>query len=297
MTACLRERSAVEPSPPSSSGRSPAKAPTTSERCSGRAKAADTTSSRKPISVSVGSGTSGTGPGAGSSVSPTYTVPSGWGSTMTNRLVSPGTGAKTLARSSGTESARSTRWVPRLGRRRMPSVRLPSSPRTWSAQTPAALMIARARTTTSSSVVSSRSRTSPWAAESTRARVRTWAPCSAAVRASVMTRRASSSSWPSQPSSPPRRPAGRRDGAIARVSVAERWRGPGRVSASVRAPRRSRSPARSPARDSPPCSRDIEEVMGMSIGMERVRCGAVTSMRMPRSTALSWATPTCPLAR
>ena len=36
---------------------------------------------------------------------------------------------------------------------------------------------------------------------------------------------------------------------------------------------------------------------GTSIGIGLVRCGAVISIRTPRSTALSWATPTCPLAR
>ena len=36
---------------------------------------------------------------------------------------------------------------------------------------------------------------------------------------------------------------------------------------------------------------------GSAIGIAWVRCGAVTSIRMPRSTALSWATPTWPLAR
>ena len=39
------------------------------------------------------------------------------------------------------------------------------------------------------------------------------------------------------------------------------------------------------------------DVSGISIGMAWVRCGAVTSIRIPRSTALSWATPTWPFAR
>ena len=39
--------------------------------CRGRAKEADTTSRRKPISTSVGWATSGIGPSTGSSVSPT----------------------------------------------------------------------------------------------------------------------------------------------------------------------------------------------------------------------------------
>ena len=72
---------------------------------------------------------------------------------------------------------------------------------------------------------------------STRARVRTCAPCAAAVRARVTTRRASSSSRPSQRQH--RAAQARRGGARARrarVSVAERWRGPGSVSvAGVRA--------------------------------------------------------------
>ena len=41
----------------------------------------------------------------------------------------------------------------------------------------------------------------------------------------------------------------------------------------------------------------MDAVTGMSIAIDRVRWGAVTSIRMPRSTALSWATPTWPLAR
>ena len=131
----------------------------------------------------------------------------------------------------------------------------------------------------------------------TRARVRTWAPYDAAVRATVVTSRASSSSWPSQDSSPPRRPSRRRAGAIRSASVAETRRGAGRVSAPVWAEIRSASPARSPSRVSPAWRRETLDMRGTSIGSGRVRCGAVTSMRMPRSTALSWATPTWPWAR
>jgi hypothetical protein len=79
---------------------------------------AETTSSRKSTSASDGSGTSGTGPSTGSSVRPTYTVPSGCGSAITKRLVLPGTGAVTQTRRPGSDSPRSTRWLPRLGRSR-----------------------------------------------------------------------------------------------------------------------------------------------------------------------------------
>ena len=178
----------------SSSGRSPAKAPTTSSRVSGRASVAETTSSRKSTSASDGSGTSGTGPSTGSSVRPTYTVPSGCGSAITKRLVLPGTGAVTQTRRPGSDSPRSTRWLPRLGRRRT-SARSP-------AHTPAAFTTIRAATSVSAPVSSSRSRTPVPSAASTRARVRMWAPYDAAVRAMVTTRRASSSSCPSQPEQP-----------------------------------------------------------------------------------------------
>ena len=79
--------------------------------------------------------------------------------------------------------------------------------------------------------------------------------------------------------------------------MAETRRGRGSVSREVRAPRRSRSPANSPARVTVACTPVTAEVSGTSIGIAWVRCGAVTSIRMPRSTALSCATPTCPWAR
>ena len=123
----------------SSSGRRPAYAPTTSERRRSLANAAETTSSRNPISGSVGSGTSGISPSTGSSVRPTYRVPSGWGRTITNRLVWPGTCAVTATRRPGRVSPRRTRWVPRDGRRATSSTRSP-------AQTPVALTTARAVT-------------------------------------------------------------------------------------------------------------------------------------------------------
>ena len=70
--AWRRDRSAVASAPAtSSSGRRPAKAPTTSARVGGTVKAVATTPSRKSISASLGVGTSGTGPVTGSSVSPT----------------------------------------------------------------------------------------------------------------------------------------------------------------------------------------------------------------------------------
>ena len=50
-------------------------------------------------------------------------------------------------------------------------------------------------------------------------------------------------------------------------------------------------------REPRPGARDTIGSSGISIGSARVRCGAVRVIRMPRSTALSWATPTWPLAR
>ena len=84
---------------------------------------------------------------------------------------------------------------------------------------------------------------------STRARVRMCAPYSAAVRAIVVTSRASSSSCPSHDSRPPRSPAGRSGGAIRSTSVLDTRRERGRVCESVPAERRSTSPASSAARD------------------------------------------------
>ncbi len=131
--------------------------------------------------------------------------------------------------------------MPRLGRRLTSSTRSP-------AQTPVALITVRARTLCSAPVSSSRSSTPVPVAETTRARVRTCAPSDAAVRAIVVTSRASSSSWPSHESSPPRRPADRRAGAICITSVADSLRGDGRVAEEVPALRRSRSPPCRPAR-------------------------------------------------
>ena len=65
-------------------------------------------------------------------------MPSGCGRANTNRLPEPGTGAITEQRTPGRVSSRSTRWVPRLGRSRI-------SGTSWPAQTPVALMTARAR--------------------------------------------------------------------------------------------------------------------------------------------------------
>jgi hypothetical protein len=191
-------------------------------------------------------------------------VPSGCGSTSTNRLASSGTGANTATVSPGRVSLRSTTWVPRLGRRLTSSTRSP-------AQTPVALMTVLARTLWSVPVSSSRSSTPCPVAETTRARVRTCAPSDAAVRAIVVTRRASSSSWPSHDSSPPRRPAERSGGAICITSVADSLRGPGRVSALVPALRRSASPAIRPARVLAAMARDIDDDTGTTIGSAWVR--------------------------
>ena len=65
----------------------------------------------------------------------------------------------------------------------------------------------------------------------------------------------------------------------------------------VRALRRSRSPAHVAARAATAWWPGTVELNGMRVGMAWVRWGAVTSIRMPRSTALSWAMPTWPLAR
>ena len=158
-------------------------------------------------------------------------------------------------------------------------------------------MTVRAVTSRVAPVSSSRRDTEVPVALSTRAWVRTCAPYDAAVRATVATSRASSSSWPSQPSIAPRRPALRSGGASWSASVAEIWRGRGRVSLLVRAPRRSRSPPSSPPRITAAWRLETASLSGISVAIAWVRCGAVTSMRMPRSTALSWATPTWPAAR
>ena len=85
--------------------------------------------------------------------------------------------------------------------------------------------------------------------------------------------------------------------SVVGVSVTVRRRGLGSVLAAVPAVRRSTSPATRPPRVKAVWRRPTPEERGMSIGIGWVRCGAVTSIRMPRSTALSWATPTWPLAR
>ena len=117
--------------------------------------------------------------------------------------------------------------MPRDGRRATSSTRSP-------AQTPVALTTARAETVAVPPVSSSRSSTPVPVAVTTRARVRMWAPWPAAVRATVVTSRASSSSWPSHDSRPPRSPSRRSPGASVRASVAEIRRGSGQgVAAGV----------------------------------------------------------------
>ncbi len=96
---------------------------------------------------------------------------------------------------------------------------------------------------------------------------------------------------------PPSRPAGRSDGASASSSVADTRRGGGSVAREVWAARRSRSAAKNPVRVTARLRRGSVVANGSTYGIGRVRCGAVTSMRMPRSTALSWAIATWPLAR
>ena len=118
-------------------------------------------------------------------------MPSGWGRAKTNRLPAPGTGAITAQRTPGRVSFRSTRWVPRLGRSLI-------SGTSWPAQTPVALMTARARIVRVSPVRASVSTAPSPVGSLTRTRVCTRAPWAAAVRATASTRRASSSSWPSQ---------------------------------------------------------------------------------------------------
>ena len=46
-----------------------------------------------------------------------------------------------------------------------------------------------------------------------------------------------------------------------------------------------------------PGTRPIDGVSGSTIGRARTRWGAVRCIRIPRSTALSWATSSWPLAR
>ena len=114
------------------------------------------------MSASGASGTSGTGPSTGSSVIPAYTSPFGSGMANTYRLRWPGTGTVSAAVGCPSVDARSTMWLPREGRRRIPSTSEP-------AQTPVALITARARTVNSSPVRTSRARAPSPARSSTRA--------------------------------------------------------------------------------------------------------------------------------
>ena len=133
-------------------------------------------------------------------------MPSGWGSTITKRLVSPGIGRedRDLQARAGSAAQHQVGAAARAQRDLGDQVAGPDAGGVDDGAGGARCEVAP--------VSSSRSSTAVPVADSTRARVRTWAPYDAAVRATVVTRRASSSSWPSQDSSPPRSPAGRSGG-------------------------------------------------------------------------------------
>jgi hypothetical protein len=108
----------------------------------------------------------------------------------TNRLVSPGIGMVRAAVGLPKEAASNTRWVPRLGRSAIDESTSP-------AHTPVALMTTRAVTVRVWPVSSSVSSTESPVADAADTRVRILAPCWAAVRATAVTRRASSINCPS----------------------------------------------------------------------------------------------------
>ena len=121
-------------------------------------------------------------------------------------LREPGTGTVSDTSDEPNRAVSITRCVPRLGRSRTSGS---SSP----AQTPVALITARADTSNSSPVSVSRRRTPAPVACVASTRVRTDAPYPAAVRATATTSRASSMSCPSQPWIAPRRCSARSAGA------------------------------------------------------------------------------------
>ncbi len=108
----------------------------------------------------------------------------------TNRFSSPGIGMVSAATGLPNAAASNTRCVPRLGRSRSDGS---SSP----AQTPVALMTARAVTSNDSPVSVSVSRAEVPVSSAAATRVRMRASCWAAVRATAVTSRASSINCPS----------------------------------------------------------------------------------------------------
>ena len=102
-----------------------------------------------------------------------------------------GIGTVTAARRPPNASADRTRWVPRLGRSRISGARV-------GAHTPVAFTTARARRLNVAPLTVSSTTASVPVSVRARSLVSTRAPWAAAVRASVTTRRASSTSWPSQ---------------------------------------------------------------------------------------------------
>ena len=201
----------------------------------------------------------------------------------------PGTGAMIAQRTPGSVPRRSTRWVPRLGRSRMSGDELagphpggvddrPGPDRRWS---PVQLVGERRRR--------------PGRRRATRTRVWTSAPWAAAVRATASTSRASSSSWPSHDRIPPRRPSRRTTRCQVSVSV----------DADAARPRQGLARgARGQTQHVAGHGRRLGEAGLGAADRRRQRqhhrqrrapgAEPCVSIRMPRSTALSWATPSWP---
>ena len=140
----------------------------------------------------------------------------------------------------------------------------------------------------------SRTVTAPRRTETASQYVSTVAPCAAAVRATAITRRASSSIWPSQKRIPPRRSFRRTPGSRRITSCRLILRGGGSTRRRVPETARMTSPTRMPASASAPYERDIALSSGATNGSAVTRCGAVRVIKMWRSRADSQATPTSP---
>ena len=160
------------------------------------------------------------------------------------------------------------------------------------AHTPAALTTTRARRVTASELSTIACTSEPSTAV-TDAPVRIRAPYAAAVRAIATTSRASSTSCPSQKTTPP--PPGRTPGVSRATSSAVTRRVEGSEPRPPGTEYRTASPRCPPAAASTVTSRPAAS--GTRKGSFRTRCGAVVPMRTARSRALSRASPISPCAR